>query len=38
MAREKVKQAEVMTSLIEKHYPEAKLSKVGASDLAIPKP
>jgi len=38
MAREKVKQAEVIISLIEKHYPEAKLSKVGASDLAIPKP
>ena len=38
MAREKVKQAEIIISLIEKHYPEAKLSKVGASDLAIPKP
>lgn len=38
LAREKVKQAEVIISLIEKNYPEAKISKVGASDLAIPKP
>ncbi|MEM2917572.1 MAG: hypothetical protein QXN63_04380, partial [Candidatus Bathyarchaeia archaeon] len=36
LAREKVKQAEVIISLIEKNYPEAKISKVGASDLAIP--
>lgn len=38
MAREKVKMAETIISLIEKHYPEAKLSKPGAADLAIPKP
>jgi len=38
LAREKVKQAEIIISLIEKNYPEAKLSKVGAEDLAIPKP
>jgi hypothetical protein len=38
MAREKVKTAETIISLIEKNYPEAKLSKIGAKDLAIPKP
>jgi len=38
LAREKVKQAEIILSLIEKNYPAAKLSKVGAKDLAIPKP
>jgi hypothetical protein len=38
LAREKVKQAEIIISLIEKNYPEAKLSRRGASDLAIPKP
>jgi hypothetical protein len=38
MAREKVKTAEMIISLIEKNYPEARLSKVGAKDLAIPKP
>jgi len=38
LAREKVKQAEIIISLIEKNYPAAKLSKVGAKDLAIPKP
>jgi len=38
MAREKVKTAEMIISLIDKNYPEAKLSKVGAKDLAIPKP
>jgi hypothetical protein len=38
MAREKVKTAGMIISLIEKNYPEAKLSKVGAKDLAIPKP
>ncbi len=38
LAREKVKMAEVIISLIEKNYPEAKLSKTGPSDLAIPKP
>jgi len=37
LAREKVKQAEIIISLIEKNYPEAKLSKRGASDLAVPK-
>ncbi len=37
MAREKVKTAEMIISLIEKNYPEAKLSKIGAKDLAIPK-
>ena len=36
LAREKVKQAEIIISLIEKNYPEAKLSKRGASDLAVP--
>jgi len=38
LAREKVKYAETLISLVEKNYPEAKLSKVGAKDLAIPKP
>ncbi len=38
MAREKVKNAETIISLIEKNFPEAKLSKIGAKDLAIPKP
>lgn len=38
IAREKVKTAETIISLIEKNYPQAKLSKVGAKDLAIPKP
>ncbi len=38
LAREKVKMAETIISLIEKHYPEAKLSKRGPSDLAVPKP
>ncbi len=38
LAREKVKQAEIIVSLIEKNYPEAKISKKGPSDLAIPKP
>lgn len=38
LAREKVKQSEVMISIIEKYYPEAKLSKIGSSDLAIPSP
>lgn len=37
LAREKVKQAEIIISLIAKNYPEAKLSRVGAKDLAIPK-
>jgi len=38
LAREKVKYAEIIVSLIEKNYPEAKLSKMGPPDLAIPKP
>ncbi len=38
MVREKVKTAEMIISLVEKNYPEAKLSKIGAKDLAIPKP
>lgn len=38
LAREKVKYAEIIISIIEKYYPEAKLSKIGAPDLAIPKP
>jgi hypothetical protein len=38
MAREKVKTAEMIISIVEKNYPEAKLSKIGAKDLAIPKP
>jgi len=37
-AREKVKNAETIIQLIDKNYPEAKLSKIGAKDLAIPKP
>jgi hypothetical protein len=36
-AREKVKNAETIIQLIDKNYPEAKPSKVGAKDLAIPK-
>jgi hypothetical protein len=37
-AREKVKYAEIIRNLIEEHEPKLKLSKVGAPDLAIPKP
>lgn len=37
-AREKVKNAETIIQLIDKNYPEAKASKIGAKDLAIPKP
>ena len=37
-AREKVKNAETIIQLIDKNYPEAKVSKIGAKDLAIPKP
>jgi len=37
-AREKVKYAEIIRELVEKHYPEAKLSEQGAKDLAIPQP
>jgi len=35
-AREKVKYAEIIRELVQKHYPEAKLSERGARDLAIP--
>ncbi len=38
MVREKVKYAEIIRELIEKHYPEAKLSGPGPNDLAIPQP
>ena len=38
IVREKVKTAETIIGLIEKNYPEARLSKIGAKDLAIPKP
>ena len=38
IAKEKVKTAETIIGLIEKNYPAAKLSKIGAKDLAIPKP
>jgi hypothetical protein len=38
MAREKVKYGEIIRELVQKHYPEAKLSENGAKDLAIPQP
>ena len=38
LAREKVKWGQMIRDLIEEHYPEAKMSKLGAKDLAIPKP
>ncbi len=38
MVREKVKYAEIIRELIEKHCPEAKLSGPGPNDLAIPQP
>lgn len=38
LAREKVKYAEIIIEIVEANYPQAKLSKQGASDLAIPKP
>ncbi|MFX1576389.1 MAG: hypothetical protein ACFFCF_04375 [Promethearchaeota archaeon] len=38
LAREKVKWAEIVRNLIQDNYPEAKLSKLGAKDLAIPQP
>ncbi len=38
IAREKVKNAETIIQLVDKNYPEAKTSKIGAQDLAIPKP
>jgi len=37
-AREKVKYAEIIKELVQKHYPEAKLSEKGTKDLAIPQP
>jgi len=37
-AREKVKNAETIVQLVDKNYPEAEPSKVGAKDLAVPKP
>lgn len=37
LAREKVKFAETIIKIIEKHQPDLKLSKVGPKDLAIPK-
>ncbi|MFX1508946.1 MAG: hypothetical protein ACFFBR_01440 [Promethearchaeota archaeon] len=38
LAREKVKWAEIVRNLIQDNYPEAKLSKLGVKDLAIPQP
>jgi len=38
LAREKVKYAEIIRELVEKHCPEAKLSGMGPKDLAIPVP
>jgi len=38
LAREKVKYAEIIRELVEKHCPEAKLSDRGPRDLAIPVP
>ena len=37
LARDKVVYAERLIGLVEENLPEAKLSKVGAPDLAIPK-
>jgi len=37
-AREKVKYAEIINNLIKEHQPKLKMSALGASDLAIPKP
>ena len=36
LAREKVRQAQVVIEFVEKYYKEAKLSKLGVKDLAIP--
>lgn len=36
LAREKVKQAEIVIDLVEKYFEEAKLSKRGVEGLAIP--
>ena len=38
LAREKVKYAQIIDELVQENFPEAKLSKIGAKDLAIPKP
>jgi len=38
LGREKVRQAGIIKELVEKNYPEAKLSGKGLSDLAVPKP
>jgi len=38
IVKEKVKTAQTIIGLIERNYPEAKLSRRGAKDLAIPKP
>jgi len=38
LGREKVRQAGIIRELVEKNYPEAKLSQRGASDLAVPSP
>jgi len=38
LGREKVRQAGIIKELVEKNYPEAKLSGNGPSDLAVPKP
>jgi hypothetical protein len=37
-AREKVRHAEIIKGIIDKNQPDLKMSKLGASDLAIPKP
>jgi hypothetical protein len=38
LAREKVKWAEIVRNIIQDNYKEAKLSKLGPKDLAIPQP
>jgi len=38
MAREKVKYAQTIMELVQSNLPEARLSALGAADLAIPKP
>ncbi len=38
LAREKVKWAEIVRNIIQDNYSEAKLSKLGPKDLAIPQP
>jgi hypothetical protein len=37
-AREKVKYAQIIHELIQENFPEAKMSELGAEDLAVPKP